>query len=365
MHYMVKVACYIVSFNSDSLAHDDQDYSWDLRTRCNSICNSMHGEFHSSETALKFSSPTPSPSSSGFPYELSNCDMNLAKRARAEYGAWTADQSKTLNFNSNPSPRNSPRHSGSSSDDIMEIEYFERFKELSGRDMRVLIQRLEEKVPRQKHIIPEIAISILRCRSGMAKRKINIKELDDGVMIKNDTWFLFQGPDRDGKQKTARELARLVHGSYNSLVSISISSQTRDKRSFCGFEEFAEAVSDNPHRVFLIEDVAEADCNTQEHFKRAIERGRVVKSSREEVDLKDAIIILCSRSLTSRSTVRSPTKQMQEDEEKETNPSLSLDLNISIAGHGGSGTDDHRRHPNSVKFTEYVDKVIHFEIHEL
>ncbi|KAK4776139.1 hypothetical protein SAY87_024100 [Trapa incisa] len=303
-------------------------YAEELQTRWNSICSSIHRQSQSSEAAFEFSSSSSSPySPPGFPCEPQNPLMNMANRTSAEYSAWNA----------------------------MEMERFERIKELAGNEMRILIQRLEDKVPWQKHIIPEIVTTILRCRSGMTKRKRNVKQLDNGV--KYDTWFLFLGHDRDSKQKMAREIARFVYGSYESLATISIS---------VGFEGFAEAANDDPRRVFLIEDVAEADRSARELFKEAIERGKLVKSSTgEEVDLKDAIIILCSSSLTTSSTAFSPTHQIHEDEEKRINPSLSLDLSISTPDGGSGAVGD--RHPcqDSVEFTDNVDKLIHFEIHEL
>ncbi|OWM82573.1 protein SMAX1-LIKE 3-like [Punica granatum] len=335
---------------------DDRDYARDLWRKWNSICSSIHGQLQSSERFPKFSSLPPSPSSSGFPYEPSN-----PNQIRAGHAAWDIDQSGNVNLEPHLSRHSSLPNSGSSSDDVMEIEYLQRFKELNAKNMKLLISELEDKIPWQKDVIPEIATTILRCRSGMIKRKGNVKE--DGSQGKNETWFLFQGADREGKEKAARELSRLIFGSYDSLVSISLGRQSRDEKSCNGFGEFAEAVSDNPHRVFAIEDIAESDRNCRACFKKAMERGKLDKSLGYEVDLKDAIIILSSSgSLMSRLREGSPTKPSSGDEEQETNPSLSLDLNISIT-HGSSGND--HGHANDIEFTECVDKLVVFEIQEL
>ncbi|XVE96316.1 hypothetical protein REPUB_Repub02eG0210900 [Reevesia pubescens] len=279
-------------------------------------------------------------------------------------------------LSSNP---NSTPNSASSSD-VMEMEYVHKFKELNAENLTTLCTTLEKKVPWQKDIIPEIVSTILKCRSGMLRRK---GKLRDGES-KEETWLFFQGVDVQAKEKIAKELARLVFGSQTNFVSIALSSfsstradstedrrnkRSRDEQSCSYIERFAEAVSSNPHRVFFIEDVEQADYCSQIGFKRAIERGRVTNANGDEAILSDAIIILSCESFSSRSRACSPpTKQKSDGSEEEkvaaleetTSPCMSLDLNISI--------DDESLEEQSIDdigLLESVDRRIVFKIQEL
>ncbi|GLT72641.1 hypothetical protein SLA2020_445550 [Shorea laevis] len=98
-------------------------------------------------------------------------------------------------------------------------------------------------------------------------------------------------------------------------------------------------------------------------FKRAIERGSVTNSDGEEVDLRDAIVILSCESFSSRSRACSPpVKQKSEDQEKETSLcSMSLDLNICI--NDDDSADD--RSIDDIGLLDSVDKRIIFKFQEL
>ena len=283
------------------------------------------------------------------------------------------DPKQLLSSNPNSTPNSA------SSSDVMEMEYVHKFKELNAENLTTLCTALEKKVPWQKDIIPEIVSTILKCRSGMLRRK---GKLRDGES-KEETWLFFQGVDVQAKEKIAKELARLVFGSQTNFITIALSSfsstradstedsrnkRSRDEQSCSYIKRFAEAVSTNPHRVFFIEDVEQADYCSQMGFKRAIERGRISNADGEEAILSDAIIILSCESFSSRSRACSPpTKQKADgsEEEKvaaseETSPCVSLDLNISI--------DDDSLEEQSIDdigILEYVDRRIIFKIQEL
>lgn len=302
-----------------------------------------------------------------------------------------------------PNPNSTP--TSASSSDVMEAAYSHKFKELNSENLKTLCSALEKKVPWQKDIIPNIVSTILKCRSGMVSRKGKELELNGGSNtttdlnhVKEETWLFFQGVDTDAKEKIAKELAKLVFGSQNFFVSIALSSfsstradstedygrnnvnkRSRDEQSCSYIERFGEAVSLNPHRVFLVEDVEQADYFSQIGFKRAIERGRVVNSSGEEVELRDAIVILSCESFSSRSRACSPpTKQKIElnqpkdqDHDQvvgETSPCVSLDLNISFddqMDEHGSAHEDDDQSIDDIGLLESVDRRIIFKIQEL
>ncbi|KAK1562001.1 hypothetical protein Q3G72_004674 [Acer saccharum] len=397
----------------------------ELCKKWNSICNSNHKQPYYSERTLTFSSVSPSSSTSGFSYDHHHQYPNLHKthhhhdwststvnHVEPKHSSWREQHfwfSEDVNKSSSgaePSLRiyipdhDDPKQQISSnpnstpnsvsSRDFMEMEFSHKFKESNAENMTTLCTALEKKVPWQKDIIPEIARTVLNCRSGVVRRKGKIIG-DDDIEAKEETWLFFQGVDMEAKEKIAKELARLVFGSHSNFISIALSSfsstradstednrnkRSRDEQSCSYIERFAEAVSRNPHRVFLIEDVEQADYCSQKGFKRAMERGRITNSNGDEVSLSDAIIILSCESFSSRSRACSPPiKQKidvsQDDQENksislmedQTTPSVSLDLNISIDDDDDSTEMD--QSIDDIGLLESVDKRIIFKIMEL
>ncbi|XP_062217398.1 protein SMAX1-LIKE 3-like [Phragmites australis] len=235
-------------------------------------------------------------------------------------------------------------HDSSASNGSVKVECRSRFKELSAENLKVLCSALEKEVPWQAEIIPEIASTVLRCRSGMAKRRD--ADASRTVSAKEDTWLFFQGGDADGKVRVARELASLVFGSRKSFVSIgataasparsdSTKQQHRNKRprsteannDSC-LERLYQAVRDNPHRVILVEDVEQARrCHMG--VLEAIENGVVRSHGGDEAALGDAIIVLSCESFDSRSRNSSPPTTKKAKTECEEEPK------------GEEGTGDH------------------------
>ncbi|KAF8395454.1 hypothetical protein HHK36_019400 [Tetracentron sinense] len=384
------------------LNSNDQDCV-EVRNLCdkwNSFCSSVHKNHHLPEKTINFSSISPSSSTSISSYDQyypnlhqthQNWPVIEPKPSWREHHFWipeTVDEDFEPNLRLYIPEHNEPKQAllsnpnstpnSSSSSDAMEMDYHQRFKELNAENLKTLCNALEQKVPWKKDVIPEIASTILRCRSGIIprKRKLNLSE------PKEDTWLFFQGVDIDGKEKIARELANLVFGSQTNFTSIGLSNfsstrtdsmeEFRNKRSrdesSCSFlERFAEAVTSNPHRVFFVEDVEEIDYCSQLGIKRAIERGRMTNSNGEEVCLNDAIIILSCESFSSRSRACSPPIKQKSGEtelkvtrSEETSPSVSLDLNISIEN---DDVDD--QSIDDIGLLESVDRRIIFEMRDL
>ncbi|KAL4340457.1 hypothetical protein GQ457_08G017700 [Hibiscus cannabinus] len=349
------------SYKDDStgLGTNDKD-SAPVRELCrkwNSFCNSVHKlqPYSLSERNFTFSSLSPPSSTSCF----SNDKQYPFKDSKPHLSS---------NPNSNPN--------SASSSDVMETEYVHKFRELNAENLTTLCTALEKKVPWQKDKVPEIVSTILKCRSGMIRRKGKLRDSEP----KEEAWLFFQGVDVQAKEKIAKELARLVFGSQKTFVAIELSSfsstttradsteDSRRKRSryqqSCSYiERFAEAVSSNPHRVFFIEDVEQSGYSSQMGFKRAIERGRISKANGEEAVLSDAIIIFSCESFSSRSRACSPPAKLKSDgssqEEIVASPSVSLDLNMSI--------DDESLEEQSIHdigLLESVDRRIVFKIQE-
>ncbi|KAL2323022.1 hypothetical protein Fmac_027401 [Flemingia macrophylla] len=381
----------------------------ELCEKWNSMCSSIQKQPYPSDKTLTLYSVSPSSSTSGFSYEQQHPNFHQThhewhvaepKDSLSNHHFWISNNNvcnpnePTLRVyipeinGTTKQPFSSPNQSSNpnsaSSSDVMEVDHVSKFKELSSENLRALCNALEKKVPWQKDIIPAIATTVLQCRSGKVRRKGKVRNSD----AKEETWLFFQGVDVEAKEKIARELARLVFGSHNDVVSISLScfattradstedcsrnKRSREEASCSYIERFAEAVSNNPHRVFLVEDIEQADYCSQLGFKRAIGRGRVADSNGEEVSLCDAIIILSCESFSSRSRACSPSvkqKSLTEEEKnddnvaalEETSPCVSLDLNISIDDE--DEVDD--RSVDEIGLLESVDRNIIFNYQEL
>ncbi|KAK6944104.1 Clp, repeat (R) domain [Dillenia turbinata] len=386
------------------LLNNDQDNVplKDLYKKWNSFCSSAHKQKYTSEKTLSFSSASPSSSTSGFSFDHQYPNFDQTHQSWRDHHFWISEAvdkalEPSLRMHNSLDQNNKPKHAypsspnstpnSASSSDVMETEYIQRFKELNAENLKNLCNALEQKVPWQKDIIPDIATTILQCRSGMLRRKGNNAKNNEP---KEETWLFFQGVDMEAKEKIARALARLVFGSHKSFISIALSSfsstradstedirnkRSRDEQSCSYFERFAEAVSTNPHRVFLVEDVEQADYCSQMGIKRAIERGKISNTTGEDVGLGDSIIILSCESFSSRSRACSPpikqklekNQQGEEEEEKyddaaeeETSLRVPLDLNISV--------DDgcvHEQSIDDIGLLDSVDRRIIFKIQEL
>ncbi|KAK3142656.1 hypothetical protein QOZ80_4BG0349580 [Eleusine coracana subsp. coracana] len=271
----------------------------------------------------------------------------------------------------------------------VEVECRAKFKELNAENLKVLCGALEKEVPWHKEIVPEIASTVLQCRSGIAKRRDKSKS----AVAKEETWMFFLGGDAEGKETVARELANLVFGSRNNLLSIRIGASCspsasgssdeehrskRQKTSPAGklacLERLYEAVSENPHRVILMEGVDQADRDCELGIKEAIESGVVRNHDGHEVGLRDAIIILSCENFDARSRACSPlSKQMklETDEVKEeqtsdhkhdevgssTSSCFDLNVNVEIDQVEEAKVDD-------VCLLTAVDRTLYFKRHE-
>ncbi|KAL6005431.1 hypothetical protein ACLOJK_005998 [Asimina triloba] len=344
----------------------------DLCNKWNSICSSLHRPHHAQEKTLSFCSVSPSSSISSYDPHYNNlhhtnqtwaATMETNQRWRNHY-FWiseTVDESYEPNLRmyiperreTKPAPpaKTSTNPNSASSSETMEMDYRQRFKMLNAENLKTLSNALEQKVPWQKEITPEVASTILQCRSGMIRRKGRSKFSE----MKEDTWLFFQGGDVEGKEKVAREVAFLVFGSHTNFVSLGLSSfsstrmdymdDLRNKRSraesSCSYvERFADAVGSNPHRVFFLEDIEQVDYYSQLGIKSAIESGRIRNANGDEVRFHDAIVVFSCESLDSRSRASSPSIRQkldggEEDEkatecEQDASPCISLDLNLSF-----------------------------------
>ncbi|XP_002516629.2 protein SMAX1-LIKE 3 [Ricinus communis] len=390
---------------TERITIDDKEYCTNtspLLKKWNSFGSSFHNkESHSPPKTIKFASSPASPIS----ISSHECNTNInqaplswpvifePRQFQKEQKIWLSECNNAEGSESNlisvtkpellSNPNSSP-NSASSSEAVDGTEGLQSFKELNNQNLKILCSSLEKKVPWQKDIIPEIATAILECRSGRSKSK----RKSNNRAEREETWLFFLGVDSEGKEKIARELARLVYGSQANFVSIGLSNysstrtdstdESKNKRGRdelgCGYHErFGLALNENPHRVFFMEDVEQVDYCSQKAIKKAIESGKVALPGGENAPLKDAIIIFGSESYSSASRACSPSRRVkssgekevkdEEDESDEKNKVLSLDLNIAI----DVNDDDEDEYSNIADngILQSVDRQILFKIQEL
>ncbi|KAG6765061.1 hypothetical protein POTOM_029075 [Populus tomentosa] len=372
---------------------NDKEY---LSNKGSLLFGSVHKQPYYPEKTIKFASSPPSPNSvSSHERNTDSQQTHLSwpvifehKQLEKENQIWISECSNEgyeSSLRNGPKPDllsnpNSSPNSASSSEAMDDMEGIQSFKEFNDYNLKNLRSGLEKKVPWQKDIIPEIATTILECRSGMRKRKGKLNHIEN----KAETWLFFLGVDFEGKEKIARELARLVFGSQSNFVSIGLSNfsssradsteesknkRARDELGCSYLERLGLALNENPHRVFFMEDVDGVDTCSQKGIKQAIENGSVTLPDGEKVPLKDAIIVFSCESFSSVSRACSPPRRQKtsdhrdkEDEGgmEDKSPVLSLDLNISFEGDNG---DEYSLAENGI--LESVDRQVIFKIQEL
>jgi len=360
------------------------------------LFGSVHKQSYYPEKTIKFASSPPSPNSvSSHERNTDSQQTHLSwpvifehKQLEKQNQIWISECSNEgyeSSLRNGPKPDllsnpNSSPNSASSSEAMDDMEGVQSFKEFNDYNLKNLRSGLEKKVPWQKDIIPEIATTILECRSGMRKRKGKLNQIEN----KAETWLFFLGVDFEGKEKIARELARLVFGSQSNFVSIGLSNfsssradsteesknkRARDELGCSYLERLGLALNENPHRVFFMEDVDGVDNCSQKGIKQAIENGSVTLPDGAKVPLKDAIIVFSCESFSSVSRACSPPRRQKtsdhgdkEDEGgmEDKSPVLSLDLNISFEGDNG---DEYSLAENGI--LESVDRQVIFKIQEL
>ncbi|TKW07457.1 hypothetical protein SEVIR_7G308500v4 [Setaria viridis] len=345
-----------------------------------------------SELTLSFSSPASS-SLSGFAHHDANMSYeprhDLIDRRRqplhlqnhGHHGPTMADScDQQLIASPNPGSSNSVSKSNSS-DGATEPAACRRrkFTELTAENLKILCGALEARVPRHRDIAPGIASAVLQRRSGVTRMT---------RPSSTTTWLLFKGRDSDGKTAMARELARLVFGSYAEFTCItapeltlapsgsnsgdSLKRQRSPDDEHGYMQRLYEAIRDNPHRVVMI-DGAEHD--SEDGIKNAMATGTVRGCDGDAVSLEDAIVVSCDEVFESSSRVSSPrlvkqqrvmsdvvvdSKVEEDGTEKGDVPRFGLDLNACAAAMDGEG-EERSPPPNDMEILKAVDGVFFFQ----
>ncbi|XP_022993770.1 protein SMAX1-LIKE 3-like [Cucurbita maxima] len=250
------------------------------------------------------------------------------KQSPKEYQFWDENTEREVvskpDLLSNP---NSSPNSASTSEVVMEEEDQEDQED-------DCLKLLSKTIPNcSNHKANEISAKILQCRSKNSKNRYhNHHDHQESCCL----LFIGNEEQRQSKEQTARELAKFFFGSQTKLISISLSSfnheksqkfskkRTRDELGSSYLQRFAEAVNENPHRLFFMEDINQIDHCSLMGIKEVIQKGSVKLSDGEFCLLKDAIIVFNAEERT-----------IKQEQEQEHEPFVSLDLNIAVEDSNG------------------------------
>ncbi|XP_020578424.1 protein SMAX1-like isoform X2 [Phalaenopsis equestris] len=156
-----------------------------------------------------------------------------------------------------------------------------------------LVNGLLDKVSWQPEAASAVAAAVIQSNSGIGKRRNGSQ--------KTDTWLLFAGPDRVGKQKMAVALSDLVFGTTPLIIRLGLPETAAGEepqehnQSFRGrtsIDRVAETLRVNPFSTIFFEDYDQTDSALRGTITRAMERGRLLDSRGREVGLGNAIFIL-------------------------------------------------------------------------
>lgn len=161
-----------------------------------------------------------------------------------------------------------------------------------------LADDLKAHVIGQDEAVDKIAKAIRRSRVGLGKPNRPIGS------------FLFVGPTGVGKTELAKQLAKELFGSSESMIRFDMS-EYMEKHSvakligappgYVGYEEagqLTERVRRNPYSLILLDEIEKAHPDVMHMFLQILEDGRLTDAQGRIVSFKDSLIIMTSNAGT-------------------------------------------------------------------
>ncbi|MBV7389892.1 ATP-dependent Clp protease ATP-binding subunit [Enterococcus sp. ALS3] len=171
-------------------------------------------------------------------------------------------------------------------------------KEKEQLQLKNLSNDLKKHVIGQDEAIDKVAKAIRRNRVGLNKKNRPIGS------------FLFVGPTGVGKTELARQLAKELFGSDESMIRFDMS-EYMEKHSvskligsppgYVGYEEagqLTEQVRRHPYSLILLDEIEKAHPDVLHMFLQILDDGRLTDSQGRTVSFKDTIIIMTSNAGT-------------------------------------------------------------------
>ncbi|MEJ6348715.1 ATP-dependent Clp protease ATP-binding subunit [Holzapfeliella sp. He02] len=167
-------------------------------------------------------------------------------------------------------------------------------KEQEQSQLIHLADDLKEHVIGQDKAVSEVARAIRRNRVGFNK---------SGRPIGS---FMFVGPTGVGKTELAKQLAKQLFGTKDSMIRFDMSEYMEKQAvskligsapGYVGYEEagqLTEKVRRNPYSLILLDEIEKAHPDVLHMFLQILDDGRLTDSQGRTVSFKDTIIIMTS-----------------------------------------------------------------------
>lgn len=162
------------------------------------------------------------------------------------------------------------------------------------KQLEDLAPELKKNVIGQDQAVDEVSDALIRNRVGFSQ---------SGRPIGS---FMFVGPTGVGKTELAKQLAKDLFGTDDSMIRIDMS-EYQDKTSiskligsapgYVGYEEagrLTEEVRRHPYSLILLDEVEKAHPDVMHLFLQILDDGRLTDSQGRTVSFKDTIIIMTS-----------------------------------------------------------------------
>ena len=184
------------------------------------------------------------------------------------------------------------------SDDEIPVITEKDIEQIVEQKTHIPVGDLKAHVIGQDEAVDKIAKAIRRSRVGLGKPNRPIGS------------FLFVGPTGVGKTELAKQLAKELFGSSESMIRFDMS-EYMEKHSvakligappgYVGYEEagqLTERVRRNPYSLILLDEIEKAHPDVMHMFLQILEDGRLTDAQGRTVSFKDSLIIMTSNAGT-------------------------------------------------------------------
>jgi type VI secretion system protein VasG len=160
--------------------------------------------------------------------------------------------------------------------------------------IRVLHERLEQRVIGQSHALKAIGQAIRTSRAGLTDPRKPI-----GV-------FLMVGTSGVGKTETALALADMLYGGEHNITVINMSEFKEEHKvsmllgsppGYVGYGEggvLTEAARRKPYSIILLDEMEKAHPGVQDIFYNLFDKGTIKDGEGRDIDFKNTVIIMTS-----------------------------------------------------------------------